>query len=466
MTKKVAIIGAGPGGYVAAIRLAQYNIDTTVFEYDTVGGTCLNRGCIPTKTYFKNALLMHDLKHGSDYGLNLGDVSMDGGALFDRKEKVVSTLVGGIQQLLSSYENIRFLPVKASFKDDYTLVWEEGGEAKEETFDHIIIATGSIPSVPKSLQSDLPGVLTSDDLLELKEIPKSMVVIGGGVIGLEFSSIYNALGTEITLLAPTILHGADEEISKRMIPILKKEGIKVVKEIYGESISQGEEGLKVLGRYKKKDKTEEFEGQYVLIASGRGPLVHGFGLENTTISFDERRGVEVDPTTYETAVKGVYAIGDVNSVGIQLAHVASAQGETVAALIAGKKPETHMDVWPACVFTLTEVAQVGMTEQEVKEKGLAYRTSKFPFAANGKALSLNESQGFVKLIEDEEGYLLGAHILGPHANDLITECALVIANKMKTDVLLSTIHAHPTLSETVMEAALDLRGEAIHVAKR
>lgn len=464
--KHIAVIGAGPGGYVAAVRLAQLGGQVTIFEKDTVGGTCLNRGCIPTKTYFKNAQLMQDLLHAELFGLDLPEAKMSGEALYARKQKVVETLVGGICQLLGSYPSIRHVSGKAVFEGPKTLTWEEDGAQQRASFDAVIIATGSEPKFTETQGIDLPGVITSDDLLSLREIPDSMIVIGGGVIGLEFASIYNALGTEVTLLASRVLKDADGEVQKRMVPILKKEGIQVLKDIRAEKIEEAGDLLRVTAKYKEKDKTEVMEARYVLVASGRGPVVEGYGLETTGVEYSDKRGIAVDPTTYETNVPGVYAIGDVNSVGIQLAHVASAQGESVAARIMGREPEVAMDAYPACVFTLTEVAQVGKTEEALQAEGKAYRASKFPFAANGKALSLGESQGFVKLLEDEDGYLLGAHILGPHANDLISECALVIAQGLKTDAIRHTIHAHPTLSEAVLEAALDLKGEAIHIAKR
>lgn len=464
MQKNIALIGAGPGGYVAAIRLAQLNHNVTLFEYDKVGGTCLNRGCIPTKTYFKNAQIMKDLKERDVFGINLSeDPSIDPIKLVERKYKVVNSLVTGIHQLISSYPNITFINDIAKFESNKVLSWDDGNQKQE--FDNIIIASGSKPKFTETEGISLPGVITSDDLLELKEIPKSMVIIGAGVIGLEFASIYNVLGSKIYLLASRVLKDADGEIQKRIVPILKKEGVEIFKDIRAEKIEKVDGSLKVTAKYKNKEKFEEIVADYVLVASGRAPNIEKLSLENTSIEFDESKGIYVNDN-FETSVSGVYAIGDVNSRGIQLAHVASAQGEFVAALISGIKPEVNLDVYPACTFTLTEVAQVGETEESLKEKNIEYKTSKFPFIANGKALSLNESQGFIKLIQDREGYLLGAHILGPHANDLISECALVIANHGKTDLIRHTIHAHPTLSEGVMEAANDLFDEAIHVQNK
>lgn len=466
MTKTIGIIGAGPGGYVAAIRAAQLEAQVYLIENREVGGTCLNRGCIPTKTYFKNAEVMNSFKRAEEFGIEVDNYKMDGKKLLERKNKVVDTLVTGIEQLISSYANIEFISGKASLKDKNTISVEllDGGN-KEITVDNIIIATGSIPQMTETKGIDLEGVITSDELLELEEIPKDLVVVGGGVIGLEFASIYQELGSNVTLLASRILKDMDKEISRRLPMFFKKQGMNVFTDIRAKEIVKEEDKLKVIAKYKKKDKEVEVVGDKVLIAAGRSPLVEGLNLEDLGIDFNDK-GIHTNKD-FETSVDGIYAIGDVNSNGIQLAHVASSQGVFVVESIMGLKPDINLDVWPNCVFTMPEVATVGLTENELKEKEIEYKSSKFLFAANGKALSLGETDGFIKVFASrEDNKLLGVTIVGPHANDLIHEGALAISNGLDIDYIARTIHAHPTLSEAFIEAIHGLEDKAIHMAPK
>jgi len=466
LTKRIAIIGAGPGGYVAAIRAAQLEAQVYLIENREIGGTCLNRGCIPTKTYFRNAQILSDLRNSHEFGIKVDGFSLDGKALLERKNKVVNDLVSGIERLIGSYQNIELIQGKASFKDKNTLnVQLNGGGSREVEADNIIIATGSFPQMTETKGIDLPGVITSDDLLELDHVPETLIVVGGGVIGLEFASIYKELGSHVILLASRILKDGDKEIAKRLTPMLKKQGIETYVDIRAKEITKDGEHLKVVARYKEKDEEIEVIGDYVLIASGRAPLVEGLNLEGIGVEFSGR-GIKVNDS-YETTVPGIYAIGDVNSKGIQLAHVASSQGEYVVETIMGHKPDLNHEHWPACVFTMTEVAQVGFTEEQLKEKGIDYRSSKFMFSANGKALSLGETDGIVKILaSNEDNRILGVHIIGPHANDLIHEGALAISNNMDVSAIKRTIHAHPTLSEAFFEAALGLDEAAIHIAPK
>ncbi len=466
MTKRIAIIGAGPGGYVAAIRAAQLGADVTLIENREVGGTCLNRGCIPTKTYFRNAEIMNSLKRANEFGIEVDGYRLDGKALQERKNAVVNSLVTGIEKLISSYKNIEFIPGKATFKDNKTLTVDLlAGEKREVQADNIIIATGSFPQMTETKGVDLEGVITSDDLLDLDHIPGTLIVVGGGVIGLEFASIYKELGSNVILLASRILKDADKEIAKRLTPMLKKQGIETYVDIRAKEIVKEGDKLKVVARYKEKDEEIEVVGDYVLIASGRAPLVDGLNLEGVGIKVG-KKGIEVNDD-FQTTIEGIYAIGDVNSKGIQLAHVASAQGEYVVEKIMGHDPDIVLEHWPACVFTMNEVAQVGYTEEQLKEKGIEYKSSKFMFSANGKALSLGEGEGIVKILAGkDDNKILGVHILGPHANDLIHEGALAISNNMDASAITRTIHAHPTLSEAVHEAALGLDDLAIHIAPK
>lgn len=479
--KKVAVIGAGPGGYVAAIRLAQLGADVHLIERDRVGGTCLNRGCIPTKTLFRTAEIMHELRRAEEFGIRPVQSAVAYDKLCQRKEQVVNTLVGGIEQLIKSYPNICFHVGTAEVleRDAVAVVSNGGGEccgsegcgctsaeAKREVLDGldaIILANGSRPQMTETEGVELPGVITSDDLLALTELPRRLIVVGGGVIGLEFASIYKELGSEVVVLASRILKNADAEISKRLAPMLKKQGIELYNDVRAKRIEKNGEMLRVTAAYKKNGETFEVEGDYVLIASGRGPVYDGLPLEKLGVKHDEK-GVFVDER-FETDVKGIYAIGDIVRDNPQLAHVASAQAESVAEIIMGHEPQTNLSVYPNCVFTMNEVAHAGYTEEELKEKGISYKASKFNFAANGKALCLGDGNGLVKMLAAEDGTLLGAHIIGPHANDLIAECTLAIANRMRAEDLLRAIHAHPTLTETVYEATAGLLDRAIHIAR-
>lgn len=464
MTKNIAVIGAGPGGYVAAIRGAQLGANIYLIEDREVGGTCLNRGCIPTKTYFRNAEIMSTLRRSEEFGITIENVKMDGKKLQDRKSKIVGQLVKGIEMLISSYKNIEFLPGVASIKDKNTVTVNlKDGSTREIEVDNIVIATGSRPTMTETKGIDLEGVITSDDLLEMDEIPETLIVVGGGVIGLEFASIYQELGSQVILLASRILKDADKEISRRLPAFFKKQGMETYIDIRAKEILKEGDKLRVIAKYKEKDKEIEVVGDKVLIASGRGPVTEGLNLEATGVEYDGH-GIKVDDD-YETTVTGIYAIGDVNSKGIQLAHVASAQGTYVMEKIMGLTPDTNMTVFPSCTFTLPEVSQVGMTEEEVKEKAIDYKVSKFMFAANGKALSLGEGEGIIKILASKENNkILGVHILGPHANDLIHEGALAISNDLDISSINKTIHAHPTLSEAFMEAAHGIEDKAIHIA--
>ncbi len=464
MDKDIVIIGAGPGGYVAAIRAAQLGANVHLIENREVGGTCLNRGCIPTKTYFRHAEIYSDIKRSEEFGIKVDNPQIDGRALQNRKKGIVNQLVKGIEILISSYENIEYLNGSASLIDKNTVkVNLKNGEIKEIKADNIVIATGSKPTMTETKGVDLDGVITSDDLLEMEEIPETLIVVGAGVIGVEFASIYNGLGSNVILLASRMLKNADKEISRRITPLLKKRGINVYMDIRAKEIIKEGDKLRVIARYKKKDEEIEVVGDKVLIASGRGPVVEGLNLDDLGIEYSHK-GIKVNEH-FETNIEGIYAIGDVNDIGIQLAHVASAQGVYTVERIMGLEPTINLDVYPNCVFCFPEVAHVGLTEKEAKEKKIKYKTSKFMFGANGKALTLGETDGLVKVIaSSEDNKILGVHIIGPHANDLIHEGALAISNGLTVEHIANTIHAHPTLSEAFYEATLGLEDQAIHIA--
>lgn len=465
MTKKIAIIGAGPGGYVAAIRAAQLDAQVILIENREVGGTCLNRGCIPTKTYFKNAQIMNSFKKANEFGIEVDGYRLDGKKLLERKNNVVNNLVSGIEKLIASYKNIEFVPGKASIKDKNTVAVDLlAGGTRDIEVDNIIIATGSRAQMTETKGVDLEGVITSDEILELDEIPETLIVVGGGVIGLEFASIYQELGSQVILLASRILKDADKEVSRRLTPLLKKQGIEVYVDIRAREILDENGRLKVIAKYKEKDEEIEVLGDKVLIASGRAPVVEGLNLDSVSIEHG-RKGIQVNDD-FETSVEGIYAIGDVNSKGIQLAHVASSQGIHVVERIMGIESGIDFEYYPACVFTMTEVAQVGYTEEQLKEKGIEYKSSKFMFGANSKAMSSGDTDGFIKILSSIDNKILGVHILGPNANDLIQEGTLAASNGLDASSITRAIHAHPTLGESFFEAALGLDEKAIHTAPK
>ena len=323
LVKNIAVIGAGPGGYVAAIRGAQLGANIYLIESGKqgVGGTCLNRGCIPTKTYFRNAEIMSTFKKSEEFGITVDNYSLDGKALQDRKNKVVSQLKGGIESLIKSYDNIEFINGIASIKDKDTIIVQcDNGEEREITVDDIVIATGSEPTMTETKGVDLEGVITSDDLLEMEEIPETLIVVGAGVIGVEFASIYNGLGSNVILLASRMLKNADMEVRKRITPYLKRQGVDVYMDIRAKEIIKEGDKLRVIAKYKTKDKEIEVVGDKVLIASGRGAVLEGLNLDGVGIEYSHK-GIHVDDN-YKTNIEGIYAIGDVNDAGGQLANVA------------------------------------------------------------------------------------------------------------------------------------------------
>lgn len=463
MDKDIIVIGGGPGGYVAAIRAAQLGAKVSVIEKRDLGGTCLNRGCIPTKVLCKNAEILHTLNHIEDFGVKVSDYSIDVEKIQQRKGEVIDKLVGGVSTLLQA-NGVAVLRGEAVIEDKNTVrvKLQEGGE-KEITTKNLIIATGSEISMPPISGINLPGVIGTDELLEFKEIPKRLVVIGSGVIGIEFANIFKNLGSEVTIFSSRLLKRTDSDISKRFTAYIKKQGVKV-NNLRASEICKTDNGLLVKGQSPKGE--VETEADVVLVASGRVPCFGGIDLERLGIEYDEK-GIKVDEY-YETNVKGIYAIGDVIG-GMMLAHAASNEGIKAVERIMGVLQAPDNAVVPDCIFASPEIAYVGLTEQQAKEKGLDYEVSKFMFGANGKALALGEPDGFVKVIATkEEKIIIGVHIMGPHASDLIHEGTLAISKKLNARDIASTVHAHPTLSEAFYEAVLGLNGEAIHMvpAKR
>jgi dihydrolipoamide dehydrogenase len=457
----VAVIGGGPGGYVAALRAAQLGLNVVLVEKDSMGGTCLNRGCIPTKALVKSAELWREMNHAETFGLSAQGLSFDYTQVMARKNQVVATLVGGIDQLMKS-KKITVVRGFAELSQPGKVTVNLPGEEKLEILaDNVIIATGSEPSRPPIPGRDLPGVVTSDEALEDGKFPARVVVIGGGVIGMEFASIYASFGAKVTVveMLPAILPNVDEELPKRAAPTFKKLGMEIVTKATVKEIKRQGEELQVVIEDAKG--VREVVCDQVLLSAGRRPVLSGIDIEKLNLRVE--KGALVVNTKLETGVPGVYAIGDAVG-GIMLAHVASAEGIVAAENCAGLDSSIDYRVVPNCIFTYPEIAGVGITEQEAKAQGLAVKVSKFPFTGNGKALAIGENLGTVKLISKEDGILVGAHILGPHASDLIHELALAVEKGLTGEDIAHTIHAHPTLSEAVMEAAHGLIGKPLHLA--
>lgn len=456
----IAIIGGGPGGYVAAIKAAQLGAKVCVIEKDKLGGTCLNRGCVPTKALYRNAELLNTLKNIDEFGIIVDNYSLDIDLMHKRRDKVVEQLVTGIDKLLKA-NRVEVIKGNGEILDKNTIAVElSEGSRKEVKAKNIIIASGSSTSMPPIPGAASEDIYTSESILNFKEIPKTLTIIGGGVIGMEFAGIFNAMGTEVTVVEflPSILAQVDSDLTKRLNVLLKKRGIKINTSTKVNSIERINGEFKVNCENKKGEIS--FNSEAVLISTGRKANFDREKLEGLGIEFT-KQGIKVD-ANMETSLKGVYAIGDVNGISM-LAHAASHQGITAVKHIIGSEEATKVSIIPSCIFIFPEIAYAGITEEEAKEKGIEYVTSKFLFGANSKALTLGETEGLVKVIaKKEDNTIIGVHIMGTHASDLIHEGVLAIEKQLKAKDIADIIHAHPTLSESFHEAVLGLTGEAIH----
>jgi dihydrolipoamide dehydrogenase len=457
--KNLVIIGGGPGGYVAAIRARQLDMTVTLVEKEAVGGTCLNHGCIPTKAYYRNAEIMRDLSHAEEFGISVAGLKFSMEQARERKERIVKTLVSGVEKLLDDY-GVEVVKGNATLLNQNTVV-VAGQEIKAA---QILLATGSTSASLPIPGLELDGVVDSTSLLQINEVPLRLVIIGGGVIGLEFACIFNSFGSQVTVIEylPSVLNLLDREISKRMGVFLKRQGITVHSSTAVEKVEQNGNELLLSAKGKKGDIS--IPADLVLVSAGRRPLTTGLNLETLGIATDERGFIKVDEN-YATTVPGIYAIGDVIG-GLMLAHVASEEGIVAVEKMASYNNQVHYHAVPSCIFTFPEIATVGMSEEECISQGIKYRVGKFNFAANGKALTLGETDGLVKVIADENDVVLGVHIIGPHASDLILEGTMLVKEKIKAPDFVGTIHAHPTLGEALMEAILDINGQALHLSPR
>ena len=467
MQYDVVVIGSGPGGYVGAIRCGQLGLKTAVIEkYNTFGGTCLNVGCIPSKALLDSSEHFYNAAHSfKTHGINLENLSVDINQMINRKNEVVQQTTGGISYLfkknkVDSYQGV------GSFVDKNTIkITKDNGETETITAKNVIIATGSKPFSLPSIQIDKKRIITSTEALNLNEVPKHLILIGGGVIGLELGSVYARLGAKVTVLeyAESIIPTMDKGLGKELQKSLKGLGFEFLlnHKVTGATVK----GKKVtVTAENKKGETVNVEGDYCLVAIGRIAYTDNLGLENIGITVEERgRKVSVDENL-ETSVKGVYAIGDVVK-GAMLAHKAEDEGVFVAELIAGQKPHINYNLIPGVVYTWPEVASVGKTEEELKESGRKYKAGSFPFKASGRARASMDTDGFVKVLADvDTDEILGVHMIGPRVADVIAEAVVAMEYRASAEDIARICHAHPTYSESLKEAALAATANrAIHI---
>ena len=464
----VIVIGGGPGGYVAAIRAAQLGAKVTLIEKQYLGGTCLNVGCIPTKCLLHSAELVEDIKNqGKDIGVEVDGVKVNFQQVIAHKNAISKQLTSGVAGLLKM-NKVKKIDGEATFVGEKKLsVKKADGTTEEMTADAIIVATGSVNSQPPipGLKEN-PNCIDSTGALSLEKLPKTMVVIGGGVIGLELACAYAGFGTKITVVEAMdhMLPMLDGDLTKIGVAHMKKMGMEFNLECPVQSVEESPVGAKVVCK-NKAGEIVSFEAEKVLVAIGRKANTASLNLEAGKLDNDRGRIIVNDKM--ETSVPGVYAIGDCVLGHAQLAHTASAMGEVAAENIMGQEAHYDEKTNPTCVYIEPEAASVGLTEEQCKAQGLDYKVGKFPMAANGKALILNGGEGIVKIIAGKEfGEILGMHIIGPRATDLICEGALAIEGEMTLDEIIATIHSHPTVTETMREAALQAEKRAIHTSNK
>lgn len=450
MRSDIIIIGAGPGGYETALAAAHRGKSVVLFNGDRLGGTCLNEGCIPTKVLCKNAEVVSQFKNGEEFGIDDFTFTLDFSKIMERKCRVVENLRNGIDTLLKQAK-VTVINEMASFKDDGTVI----AKGEEYTADNIIIATGSVSKSLPIPGKDLPKVLDSTALLSIDFIPESLTIIGGGVIGMEFASIFNQLGSRVTVVEymKQILPPFDADIAKRLKQSLTKKGIKILTGAAAKGIQ--EKGTELELVYEVKGKEETVVSSLVLMAVGRAPRIENLGLEKTNIEYSPR-GIKVNEDM-KTSVENVYAIGDINAK-MMLAHVASFQGLRALNSIDKKADSINFDIIPSAVFTVPECGMVGKTEEQCKSEGIDIAIGQSFFRANGKALALGESEGLCKLIFDKNTHkLIGAHIMGVEAADLAQQCADLMNGGNTWESISNIIFGHPTVSEVILSAVHALK---------
>ena len=460
------VLGGGPGGYVCAIRLGQLGLKVACIEEEEYGGVCLNWGCIPSKALIANAHFVEKAKHISDSGITVGDLKVDVDKMQDWKGGVVKKMTSGVRSLLKANGG-EMIEGRGKVVDAKTVevTLKSGEKRRVSASKGMVIATGSATIQVPGFEFDGKHVIGAREAVSLRKIPKRLVVIGGGVIGLELGMVYQTFGAELTVveLTPSLLPGVDPDCVKVVEKKLEKRGGKVLKNTRAERLEKTDSGVTVI--VSSEGKEQRIECDVVLVAVGMKPRSRGVGLEEIGVEIDQRGFVKTNEFC-ETNVKGVYAIGDVSGQPM-LAHKASKEGEVAAEVIAGHHAAKDWVTVPGIIFTDPEIATAGLTEAQAKEQGYAIKVGKFPFAALGRAVSIGETDGFVKVVTDtKSGRILGIHIVGPSASDLISEAVLALETVATAEDMALTIHPHPTLGEALMEAAAASLGHAIHIVNR
>ena len=456
---KVAVIGGGPGGYVAALKAAMLGAEVTVIEKNKLGGTCLNVGCIPTKALLASSDVLRTVQEAKNFGINIeGEIKPDFKAIVERKQKVTDELVAGIQFLFDK-RGVKKIDGFGKLIDKNTIeVTKDDGSVEEVKADKIILANGSIPTVFPFMPYNGKNVITSDEVLSLEKLPKSMVIIGGGVIGSEIGQFYSSLGTKVTIIEvlPQILGRMDSDGAKALARQFKKDKIKVMCNVATDSFEVSDDIVKL-----NLNNGKSLEAEVVLLCTGRKPNLANSGVAEAGVKMTDRGFIEVNEYM-ETNLEGVYAIGDIIP-GAMLAHVASAEGMVAAEnAVKGNSETVNYKSIPSCVYTEPEVAGVGKTEDELKAEGVEYHVGKFDFRGLGKAKAIGKIQGFIKILVDKDDVIIGATLVGPHCTDLLTELSLAVGLGLKAKDVGKVIHAHPSLSEGIMEALHDIHGECVH----
>ena len=450
----LAIIGSGPCGYVAAIRAGRLGLKVVVFEKDRIGGVCLNWGCIPVKSFSAAAMAIYNIERANEFGIDIKGYNIDFSKTYEQKERIVKKLASGIEMLMKA-RKVEFIKGAAVMQDNTHI-------AAADTLieaNNILIAAGSIPFEVPGMGFDGTHIVSSSDMVQFSKIPKSIIIVGGGVIGCEFASIFKTLGSEIAVveMMEQLLPTEDEEISRKITQVFKKRGISVYTKVRAEKIEKGADGVKVV-----LSTGSVLSAEKMLVCVGRLPNHGGMGLEGLGIEFrGDKRWIKVDEY-FRTNISNIYAAGDVKG-GALLAHLASREGIAVAETISGKKTSLAGCVVPLCVYTHPEIASVGLNEKTAKGQGLNVRSRKFLFSAISKPHIIGESEGFIKLVvDDNTDRVLGAQIIGPSATELIAELSLCVQLGITSERLAGVIHAHPTLSEAIYEAAEAVHDRAIH----
>lgn len=461
----IAIIGGGPGGYVAAIKAAKMGADVVLIEKEHLGGTCLNCGCIPTKALVRSAEVYDNFKEAIDFGLSVKEYNVDMDKVINRKNSIVNKLVEGIQYLIEK-NKIKVINGNGKILDKNTVIIETKNKIVEINSKNIILSTGS-----ETVSLPIPGansksILTSKEILDLKELPKKLAIIGGGVIGMEFAFIYSSFGVEVFVVEylDNVLQMLDQDVIDEINSAAEKKGIKLFTGSRVEEIIDTEDDRCVV-RFTKGGESKYVSVDKVLMSVGRKPYFEGLGIENANIKLnDNKKGIKVN-SKMQTNIDNIYAVGDVTNI-IQLAHVASHQAIVAVENIMGHDAEMDYSAVPSAIFTHPEIASVGSTEREAKSKGINIEVGKFPYAANGKALTMGDDCGFIKVIKNaDSNKVIGATIVGINSADLIASLTIAIKNGLTTKQIAETIFAHPTTSEVIHEGILSVEGGALHFAE-